>query len=129
MYEEFLINMPQKKIFRNQTSNKINRIKVEEPQHKRKCQSFDINDELLDEKINILNNNVALSESFSGHSFSKEDLKNKDLKFKRHISFNKRKNTFNSEGAIGEPGLEIKKICNCGNLLNVIKMAQFIIRC
>ena len=110
MYEEFLINMPQNKIFRNKTSKKIKRIKAEEPEHKRKCQSFDINDELLEEKINILNNNVALSESFSGNSFSKEDLKNRDLKNKRNnISFNIRKNTFNSESAIGEPGIEKKK--------------------
>ena len=125
MYEDFLINMPQNKIFRNKTSKKIKRIKVEEPEHKRKCQSFDVNDELLEEKINILNNNVALSESFSGISFSIEDLKNRDLKNKRnHISFNIRKNTFNSEGTIGEPGIEIKKICS-SNVVNSPKKLEY----
>ena len=70
MYNEFLNNTPQQKIFQNKSSKIIRSMKrkiIVNKKKKRNCHSYDNNGEQIQIKLNMSNNNdFHLSESISG---------------------------------------------------------------
>ena len=122
MFEDFLVNLPMHKIFHNKSTKTIKRKKIVE--HIRKCHSYKNNDEKFEEKLNILNKNAPLSESISIISYSKEDLKDKEVKNQTcNSSVNLRKNSYKYESTFGEGDPEIKKICS-SNIVNCPKKLE-----
>ena len=97
MYNGFLNNSPQQKIFENKSTKIIPSMKkniIQSNKKKRISHSFDYNEDQIAIKLNNSNiNDFQLSETISVIYFPKEDFKNKYLNDKNvDISFNSRKN-------------------------------------
>ena len=115
MYNEFLNNVPQQKIFHNKSTKIIRSMKkkiIMKQNKKRKCHSYDNNEEQIQIKLNISNNNdFPLSESFSAIYSQKEDFKNKIVNEQNNdMSFNLKKNSFKNDSIFIEDSPKIKKI-------------------
>ena len=122
MSEDFLINILQNKIFHNRETKAIQRNKIEE--YTRKNHSYDNNDEKFREKLNIIDNELPLSKSYSIILYPKKDLKKKEIKNQiNNISVNLIKNSYNNESTFGEDYPDVKKICS-SNVVNSQKKLE-----
>ena len=126
MYDE-LLNNPEHNKYHNKSTKIIPSIRkniIDNQKPTRKCHSFDNNDEQFEIKFNI--SNIPISDSISAISYTKDDLKNKDLNNKRNdMSFIMRKNNYKNDSIFVDNSPKIKKVCS-SNTVNTSKKLAYL---